>query len=165
MILTTAQLQALKTWVVANANSVYEQSTANTLNAVASPDFWVWRTFVEKKEIVQQVSSTGTSFIWAGNGFITRSAGELECWNQLFNSTLTCNPSLPNVRQAFTDIFSGTGNAADNRAHLLVVGRRKATVAENLLATGTGSTASPATMGAGAEGEVTLQNLIDAANS
>lgn len=166
MQLSTAQLQTLKAWVIANAGSVFEQSTANTLNGTASPDFWVWRTSVEKREVLYQPSPNGgTTFTFVGNGFITRSAGELECWNQLFNTTLTCNPSLANVRQAFSDIFSGTGNAAANRTHLLSVARRKATIAEQLLATGTGSTASPATMGTGAEGEVTLQNLIDAANS
>jgi hypothetical protein len=112
---------------------------AQALNEDASPVFWVWRTSVEKKEIVQSVSRNSTTFTWAGNGFIGRSAGEIDCWNQLFNTTLTCNPSLPNVRQAFIDIFSGTGNAALNRTHLDVVARRKARVVEKLFATGTGS--------------------------
>ena len=175
MQLSTAQLQTLKTWVVNNANSVFDQSTVNTLNAVASPDYWMWRTAVEKKEIVEAVSQDGTSFTWAGNGFISRTAGELECWAQLFNSTLRCNPSLTNVRQAFADVFSGVGNAAANRTHLLAVARRKATVVEKLLAVvatgpgndgGTrGTTTNPDAFGAGAEGPVTLQNLIDAANS
>lgn len=160
MNLNPTQLSTLKAWIIANNNSVFDVSAVSLLNAVASPDFWVWRTSVEKKEITQSVSQDGTSFIWAGNGFIGRSVGELECWNQLFNSTLTCNPSLANVRQAFADIFSGTGNAASNRTHLLTVARRKATVGEQLFATGTGSTGSPATMAVGGEGLVTLANVI-----
>jgi hypothetical protein len=118
-------------------------------NTDASPDYWVWRTNVSKDEIIRNVSPDGTTFIWAGNGFIERTAGELECWNQLFGSTLSVNPSLPNVRQAFADIFSGTGNAANNRAHLLSMCRRKATVAEKLLSVGggDGSKASPALLG------------------
>lgn len=164
MQLTLPQLQAVKAWVEANAAAVYEQSTADAMNAVVSPNFWVWRTSVTKHEAVAQPSPNGgTTFTWAGNGFIGRSVGELECWNQLFNSTLTCNPSLANVRQAFSDIFSGSGNAAANRTHLLSVARRKATVAEKLLATGTGTAGDPATMNA--EGEITLDNLIAAANS
>src|SRR5688572_8452306 len=115
MNLNTTQLQALKAWVNANASGVFEQSTANTLNADASPDYWCWRSSVTKNEVVTQPSADATTFTWAGNGFVGRTAGELECWNQLFNSTLTCNPSLLNVRQAFADIFSGTGNAASNR--------------------------------------------------
>lgn len=165
MQLTTPQLATLKAWIIANNNSVFDQSAVTLLNAVASPDFWVWRTSVSKHELVTKPSIDATNFTWAGNGFITRSAGEQACWAELFNSTLTTNPSLPNVRQAFSDIFSGTGNAAANRTHLLTVARRKATVAEKMFATGTGSTASPATMGNGAnseiaEGLITLQNVI-----
>lgn len=175
MQLTTAQKQALKADIIAATdpecvaleasptNSDLAFAVAALYNLTASPDFWVWRTSVSKKEIVEQASVDATTFTWAGNGFITRSAGELECWNQLFNSTLSCNPSLPNVRQAFQDIFSGTGNAAANRTHLLAAGRRKATRVEDLLATGTGSTASPATMGS--EGPLTFQNVLDAMQS
>jgi hypothetical protein len=179
MPLTPAQLSTLKTHIAANTNQVLYGGVLTNINAVpnnsdgnlaiadwynltASPDFWVWRTSVEKKEVTTQVSVDGTTFTWAGNGFISRSVGELECWNQLFNSSLTCNPSLPNVRQAFTDIFSGTGNAAANRTHLLASGRRKATFTEKMFATGTGSTASPATMSF--EGGVTASE-IDAARN
>lgn len=180
MQLTTSQLQTLKAWVIANAGSVYDQAAANALNAAASPDYWMWRTAVEKKEIVEKVSQVATSFAWAGNGFISRSAGELECWNQLFNSILKCNPSLPNVRQAFADIFSGTGNAAANRTHLLAVSRRKATAGEKLfavVATGPGNDGGtrgtttnpdnfgPAKNGTFAEGPITLQDVIDSASA
>lgn len=176
MLLNTAQLQMLKAWVIANAQSRFEESTLTLLHANAAPDYWCWRTAVEKKEIVQQPSVDATSFVWTGNGFITRSVQEIECWNQLFNSTLICNPSLTNVRQAFSDIFSGTGNAALNRTHLLATCRRRATVAEKLLAvvaTGPGntggqprgSTQNPDAFGVGAEGSVTIQNLVDASNS
>lgn len=170
MQLTPAQLATLKTWIIANNNSIFDASAVALLNATASPDFWVWRTAVSKHELVTKQSVDGTSFIWAGNGFISRSAGEQACWTELFNSTLTTNPSLANVRQAFSDIFSGVGNAALNRTHLLAMARRKATVAEKMFAVGTGTTLSPATMGDGtagtiAEGLITLQNVIDAANS
>lgn len=176
MELNTAQLQTLKAYVIANFDSTFNQTTADALNVVASPDYWAWRSNVEKKEIISQPSQDATTFTWAGNGFITRSQGELECWNQLFNSTLTCNPSLPNVRQAFADMFSGAGNAAANRTHLLSVSRRKATIAEMLFsvagtgvgnngANARGDTTNPDVFGVGAEGELTEQDLVDAANS
>jgi hypothetical protein len=148
MLLTPAQKQTLKAAILADVAIAQtfidgnNPAVATYLNGNASPAFWVWRTAVEKRELVNQVSRTGTSFTWAGNGFITRSVGELECFNQLFNSTLTCNPSLPNVRQAFIDIFSGTGNAASNRSHLDVVGRRQATRVERVFATGNGQDTS-----------------------
>jgi len=168
-MLSPEQLATLKAAIVADptlnsqpANSDGSFAIADALDVAASPDYWVWRTSVTKKEVVENASQDATTFTWAGNGFITRSVGELECWNQLFNSVLACNPSLPNVRQAFSDIFSGAGNAALNRTHLLIVARRKATRAEKLFATGTGSTASPATMTF--EGKLTYQ-AVDAARA
>lgn len=175
MQLTTVQKQTLKADIIAAVDQVCADLEANPTNsdlafavaalynAVASPDYWAWRTSVSKKEIVEQTSIGGTTFTWAGNGFITRTAGEIDCWNQLFNSTLNCNPSLPNVRQAFVDIFSGTGNAAANRTHLLNCGRRKASRVEKLLATGAGTTGSPSTMGS--EGTLTFQDILDAMQS
>lgn len=173
MQLSLTQRQTLKTFILANYPSQNDQEIANSLNVQASPDFWVWRTSVTKGEFVQSASVDGTTFTWVGNGFITRSAGEQAAWRELFNHVDSCNPSLANVRQAFTDIFSGTGNAAANRTHLATVARRRATVAEKTLATGTGSTASPATLGATtangitvyAEGPVTVQDVIDSLNS
>ncbi len=151
MGLSTSQAAALRADIINSADPTViaargggqvgrdDTTLAQLYNQPANPAFWVWRTALEKKEVVQSVSRTGTSFVWAGNGFITRSAGELEAWNQLFNSTLTCNPSLANVRQAFADIFSGAGNAALNRTHLDVVARRQVTRAERLFATGAGA--------------------------
>lgn len=156
MSLTSEQKVTLKTAIQADPtlNALYVDGNldglATALNANASPDYWVWRTSLPKHELTNKVSSEGTTFSWAANGFIGRSVGELACWDELFNSTLSCNPSLPNVRQAFSDIFSGTGNAAANRAHLLIVARKKASIIEKLFATGSGgslgSTTNPATM-------------------
>jgi hypothetical protein len=168
-VLTPAQRTTLKAHIDAspdlnvfpnNADGAF--AIAALLNLDASPDFWVWRTSVSKREVVNQQSRTGTSFTWAGNGYITRSVGEQNCFDQLFNSTLTCNPSLPNVRQAFTDIFSGTGNAAANRTHLDVVGRRKATRVEKLFATGTGADTSANAGTLTFEGAVSFQDVQDA---
>ncbi len=158
MHMTPAQLATLKGDILGDPTLAAHASNGAVGPIVAwynslTAAYWVWRTAVEKKEVVQQVSQDGTSFVWAGNGFISRSAGEIACWEQLFNSSLICNPSLANVRQAFSDIFSGTGNAALNRAHLLVVGRRKANNVEELFAVGSGTTASPSL--------ITFEGLID----
>lgn len=170
MALTTAQLAAIKADILADSalNAFPNSNDGNfaiaaAYSVTASPDYWVWRTRVTKAEMVQETSVDGTTFNWTGNGFITRSAGEQAAWQQIFNGELACNPSLPNVRQAFLDIFSGTGNAAANRTHLSTISRRKANRVEKLLATGTGSTASPATMGF--EGTLTYQDIEAARNS
>lgn len=160
--LTPAQLTTLKADITAKmavgqpleayASTSPTNPDANAAIAIyykgiASPDYWVWRTSVTKGELVNSVGPDGTTFTWVGNGFITRSAGEQTAWRELFNGTNTVNPSLANVRNAFADIFSGTGNAASNRTHMLAVARRKATIIEKLLATGLGTTASPSVMG------------------
>ncbi len=180
MNLTMAQLQALKADLAANANTVLINGVATAISAVLQnsdtafavanwynlttvPDFWVWKPAVSKGELVQTTGPEGTVFNWVGNGFITRSAGEQTAWREIFNGTGTCDPSLPNVRQAFADIFSGTGNAAANRTHLLAVARKRATNAEKLFATGAGTPdTNAATMSPTARGLLTGTN-VDAA--
>lgn len=162
LTLTPAQRAALKAHIQANSdtNTLYVvgdlQGLTDLLNATAAPDFWVWRTSLSEADATQATSVDGTTFTWVGNGFITRSVGEQTAWARLFS--IGVNPSLASVRAAFNDILSGTGNAAANRAHLLAVSRRKATRAEKVWATGTGSTASPATLVV--EGLLTYQDLV-----
>ena len=152
-MLTGPQLTALKIDILADPvlnafpnNDDGNFAIAAAYNLTVVPDYWVWRTSVGKMEVTQQTSVDGTNFNWTGNGFITRSAGEISAWVELFGVTGNVNPSLANVRQAFSDIFSGSGNAAANRTHLLTAARRKAKRAEKLFATGTGSTAVPGLM-------------------
>lgn len=170
MTLTPAQLTTLKNDLAASEfsgaakNSDTAFAVAAAYNANASPDFWVWRTRVSKDELVGATSVDGTTFSWTGTGFITRAQGERDAWRELFNGAGFCNPSLPSVRQAFADIFSGaTAPAPANRTHLTATARRKATRAEKLFATGTGSTASPAVMGA--EDALTGNDVLQAWNS
>ena len=114
-------------------------------NAIASPDFWVWKTSVTEAEIVGALSQDSTLFSWSA--FISRSQGERDGWMRLFRSGIV-NASLPNVQAAINDIFSGAGSpAVAQRTHIFSVFRRKATRLEKLLSTGIGSTAAPAIMG------------------
>lgn len=170
-MLTPAQLTTLKANIIADAafnglpsNTDGAFVIAAAYNLPASPDFWVWRTRVSKDELVQTTSVDGTTFNWTGAGFITRAVGERDAWRELFSLDGICNPSLASVRQAFADIFSGaTAPAPANRTHLLAVGRRKALRIEKLFATGTGSTASPATMVI--EGTISYQDVQAARES
>lgn len=141
-----------------------DQAIADAYNLEQSPLYWVWRTAVKKSEIVGRPSVDGTTFIWTGNGFIARSVTEIMAWQEIFtgreDEEPAVNASLPQVRQAFADIFSGTGNAASNRTHLLACARRHARRIERLFATGTGSTASPGLMTF--EGTVTYLDIAHA---
>lgn len=168
-MLTPAQLQTLKAAIAAETDAAFvaDRTVGNTglmaefYNQAASPDFWAWRTSVHKREFTSSTSVDGTVFAWTGTGFITRSVGERDAWRELFDAEGFCNPSLANVRQAFTDIFSGaTAPAPANRTHLSTVARRKVTRGERLFATGTGSTASPGLLGF--EGAVSNEDIVRA---
>ena len=171
MTLSPAQMSTLKTDILADPALTSQPMTSDgafaiaaVYNLLASPAYWVWRTSVTKKEMTEQVSRTGTTFTYVGNGFITRSAGEQTTWQQLFENGVI-NPALANVRQAITDILSGTGNAALNRTHMDTVARRQARRIEKLFAVGTGldTTAGAGTMAF--EGEVSWQDVQAARES
>jgi hypothetical protein len=169
MHLTSAQKLVIRNAIAADPvlaalpnNSDGSVEIAAALNLDASPDFWVYKTRLAREDVVGGTSGDGTTFTWAGAGYITRAQGERDAFSEIF-ALGSCNPSMPNVRAAFTDIFSGTGNAAANRTHIANVQRRKASRFEKLFATGTGSTASPATLVL--EGPISYQEIDEARNS
>lgn len=170
-MLSAAQLSTLKASILADSVLAAKPVTSDghteiaaAYNLNASPDFWVWRSSVSKDDLVGSVSVDGTTFNWTGTGYITRTQGERDAFNAIFSAVGTVNPSIASVRQAFADIFSGsTAPAPANRTHLLTIARRKATRAEKLFATGTGSTASPAVLGF--EGLLTYQDVEAARQS
>lgn len=153
MSLTQAQWTALKNDIIAATDAECVALEADPThpdkahavmllyNQTVAPDFWVWKNSLSEWEVTQTTSVDDTTFTWVGNGFITRAAGEQAAWGRLF--TIGVNPALPSVRQAFNDILSGSGNAAANRTHLLVVARRKATRAEKLFAVASAAPPTP----------------------
>src|SRR5215831_9045309 len=142
------------------ANNDY-QALADAYNLPASPDFWVMRTLVTKDEYLNQAGPEGTTFTMVGNWFITRAQGERDAWRELFdNETHSVNAALPRVQQAFADIFSGTGNAANNLTHIKAQSRRLALRGERLYATGTGAPTTPGTLVV--EGELTYWDMAHA---
>ena len=169
-MLTPAQLSAVKADILANPDlNAFPNNTdgafaiAGLYNLQASPDFWVWRTYVTKSEIVNNVGPNATTFNWVANGFHTRSVADQTMWRELFGASDSVNPALANVRWAFTYIFSGTGIAANNLAHILDLSKRKATRIEQVLSNGTGSLGSPATMEF--EGVISYPDVDAARNS
>lgn len=174
MPLTLAQKQALKADIIAASDPecvALEASPTNSdlafavkdlYNAAASPDYWVWRTSLTKHAVTSETSVDATTFSFPQ--LIARTVQEQFGWQELWNSTLSCNPSLPNVRQGFADVFSGAqAGPTAQRAHLLAMARRKATRVEKLLASGSGTTATPSVMGY--EVPLSFQDVLDAMQS
>jgi hypothetical protein len=149
MALTAEQLPILQADIEADEalNAIENSPDGNAqialqYSVVASPDYWVWRTFVTRAEYVGTPSPDGT--MWSWTSFISRSQGERDGWRELMADG-GVNPSFLNVRQGMTDIFSGAQGAAQ-RAHCAAISRRKANRVEKLYATGTGSASSPGSM-------------------
>ena len=130
---------------------------ADLYNAVATPDFIVWKTRLHEQDITSLTSAEST--VWSWTSFIARSVSEQAGWARMFNGTYTINPSLLQVRNGVADIFSG-GTGAAQRTHITAISKEKATRIEKLLATGTGTTADPATRAY--VGRISPQEVYDA---
>lgn len=162
MALTTAQKATLKTNIlsITGPGSPAEMYTDGNLsgladyyNVTASPDFWVWRTNVSRAEIYNTASPTGSFWDWTT--YKNQGASEQNAWTQMFMGD-AADFSRQNLRDGIGKIF-GAANA--QTTHCLAMGRRLATRLEKVLATGTGSAASPAVMGA--EGALRFDDLIN----
>jgi len=158
--MTPAQLQTLKTDILADPALSSQPNTpdgndaiARAYNANASPDFTVWKTNVTINEVGKKFNGTELAGLTTGNQ--TR----LQTLAQYLAGGV--NPSLPDNRAFFDDVFSGAGGT-NTRANLLALWKRLATRAEKLFATGTGSNASPATMTW--EGAISYQDVTAARN-
>lgn len=179
--MTPAQNAAIKADIQANSdlNAFPNTSDGNSAiavlyNAPAAPDFYVWRTDVSTAEVFDQI-------IWANltpqdvpdttQAWMNRS---LACQGKQFNlqTILTgrdkIDASKSNIRaglqDALTGVPSGAGGANKQAGWTALQKNlsRKATRLEKLLATGTGTQASPAVMAF--EGSVTYPD-IDAARA
>lgn len=146
-MLTVAQLQALKTEINADPALSSKPLTpdgafdiAVELNKTAVPDFIVWRGVMSVLDIEQN------GFAW--NQLDSVPAAKYRIWERLTASGMI-NPSKLNVRQGINDFCKDATNATivALRDSILPYLKRLATRAEKVLATGAGTTATPATMG------------------
>ena len=158
MSLTTLQYQALKVDIAADpVLSAIPNTTdgafaiADAYNALAVPAFRVWRTDIPTKDVKKGV-------VWTE--YIGRSVGERGAFELMISNGIL-DASDPNVRQGIADCFSGPSGAG-TRTSLTNLAKRDATRAEKLFATGTGSSAEPATMAF--EGSLSYQDVLTARN-
>lgn len=147
--LTPAQLAQLKADILADPAfiGVFDAEVAAAYNLPASPTWTVWRTSVTALEWRAAIIGGGGAAQLDGLSASKREA-------LLWAVSDTLNPSNANVRTALDD-FCGSQNTL--KAAVQVVQKRSATRSEKLFSTGTGSVASPATMGY--EGPLTCQDV------
>lgn len=143
MALTAAQKATVKADILASPdlNALPKNSDgffamAELYNVQAVPDFTVWRSNIPTSDVKKAINWTE---------YIGRSVGERSAFELIVSNGIV-NASDANVRAGFADIFSGP-QGATTLAALTAIAKRLATRIEKLLATGTGSDGSPATMG------------------
>lgn len=145
MPLSTSQNLALKAAILADpallgmVQTGQYQQAANLLNAQAAPSFTVWRTDVTAEE-------TGNA--WVGTDIDGMSALNMQRLQLLFASSPAgvFDMSRADRRAGFENPFGTNVNNA-SRVAMRTVWKRLASTFEKILSTGTGSDASPATMG------------------
>lgn len=154
-MLTTEQLATLKAAILADmtlaqwaATGRMAEEIAHALNETATPAFVVWRTAVGPGEWDDAILTTPD----AGKQLDGLTASKRDSLFWALGKTL--NPAVPAVRVSLDD-FCGSQNTL--KAAIVAAQKRNATRAEKALATGTGTTASPATLTH--EGALTYQDV------
>lgn len=164
--MTPAQNAAIKADITANGDLNSQPANgdgcfeiARLYNLPATPDFYVWRTNVPTAEVFDQVQWAKLTPTDAPDGTLAWQCRSLACQGKQFNlqTILTgrekIDASKPNIRAGFQDALTNVPSSAGGATQpagwnqLQQALSRKATRLEKLLATGTGSQGSPATMG------------------
>lgn len=157
-MLTVEQMQILKAYIDSipewaalpnNTDGAYE--IAQYLNVQATPTFVVWKTVVSVDEIMRN------GMDWARVDNL--SVGKARIWDWL-GRLGSFDASKINVRAGIDAAWGGTAPDLAVRAAVYVHCKRPALLVEKVLATGTGTEASPATMGF--EGNISY-HLVDEA--
>jgi len=162
-LLTTAQLQILKTDIHASADLADELAAGDTgaiaaaYNLTAVPDFWAWRTNLQEYDIYSQPSPTGSNWDWTV--YVGLTPSEQGGWSKMFRNGAT-NYSLANIRTGVAALFTGAPPNVAQKNHIDAHGRRLVTRGERLYVTGTGNTTVPGLLGW--EGQITITD-VDAA--
>ena len=143
-MLTPAQNTIIKTYVIGDATLNALPHTADgafaiaaALAVIATPPFIVWKNSVTIPEVGSAIVATGLTSL------TTADVSRLSTFAQINPSGI--QPWRIDHRSALDTIFSATSGAS-TRTALLALYKRSANILEKLLATGTGSDASPATL-------------------
>jgi hypothetical protein len=141
----SAQALALKAYIMADstlaawyATGRMAEEVANALNLPQAPEWVVWKSQVSWADIM------GNGMDW--ERVVQLTVGEARAWDWLFIGGVM-QPHKINIRAGIDRVWSGTAPMLAVRATVYTHCKRAATRAEKALSTGTGTTASPATMG------------------
>lgn len=157
-MLTPAQLATLKAAILADAaldafpntsDGCYEIAIA--MNMPASPNFIVWRSALtpelSRAAIVSGAEQLDNLTVGKRDALLYLATGTLDCRNTAVRSAI--------------DNLCGTQNTL--KASIVAAEKRKATLAEKIFASGTGSDAAPATTTF--EGTISYSDVQQARNS
>ena len=140
-MLTDAQKVTIKADILANADTLAAYNIGNLdaleklYNAAAAPAFVVGKTALQPAEYREAI-------VWTEVDALT--VGKARIWEWITQSmTAAINAASTNVRQGLLDCWASN---TTTRTQLTAAAKRNASRIEKLFATGTGSTASPATM-------------------
>jgi hypothetical protein len=134
--------------VAHDADGAY--TIADALNLAASPAFIVWKTNVPIDEIMRN----GMDWSQVDN----LSNGKARIWDWL-SKLGSINPSKISIRSGIDACWVGTAAMLAVRAVVYTHCKRPATRAEKAMATGTGTTETPATMSY--EGVITYLDVLE----
>lgn len=161
MALTPAEQAALKAYIEADAGmnaqpntNVGNSAIAAILNALASPDFIVWRSSVQTSEVGNAVNYVAVEAMTDAN------RGRINTFYGM--NPVSFTPGRADIRTYWDNTFSGAlgGQGQATRDALQALWRRSALLIEKILSSGTGSFASPATLGR--EGTITPDEIEQA---
>ena len=159
--MTPAQLATLGTYIesvpawAALPNTNAGNSTIQAgLNANASPDYIVWKSSLPTAEVGKTVNYVAVEALTDIN------RGKIDTFYGMNPDSF--DPGRLDIRNYWANTFSGAlgGQGQATRDALEALYRRKALLVEKVLATGTGSTVSPAVLGY--EGTVTTDEIEQA---
>jgi len=150
MALTSEQLQLLKADILADSSFIgkFDDEIAGIYNQVAVPDFHIWKSDVDPVDIMKN----GMDWTMIDN----LTVGKARIWEWM-TKLGTFDASKPNIRAGIDAAWVGTAAMLAVRAQIYTHCNRVATRGEKVLATGTGTTASPAT--ASFEGQLTYHDI------
>jgi len=150
-MLSDAQLAVFKTALLAETDpELVGHRTNGQTTMIAewysrtTAAYWVWRTDVSRADIYNNTSPDASTWNWTT--YKNQGATEQNAWTQMFMGD-RADFSKANLRAGVAAIFTGSAQATAQRDHVLSMGRRLARKIEQLLATGTGTSLAPATMG------------------
>lgn len=107
---------------------------ADWLNSTST--FVVWKTALQEVDVLQS-----DAFNFSLVDSLT--AGKRDEWSNFLFREGKCNPSKANIRAGLLDIWSGTAAKTSVYNEIISLSKRNASQAEKVLATGTGTTATP----------------------